>query len=83
MLKSKNPLTLWIIEFRTHQPEAKPLDGWRHLTQTAAAFGLLEWLTGFDPELQEVTYRRAPWLGEKRLGLESFRRQFHRAGLSA
>lgn len=79
-MKTRNPLTLWIFEFQENQPDAKPLDGWRCLTQTAAAFGLMHWLTGYDAERQEVIYRPAPWKAERRIGLETFRRQFSRAG---
>lgn len=74
-----NPLTAWIHAFLSNRPEAKPVDGWEHLVETAQAFPLvLDWLIGFDAEHQAVIYRRSHHTTEQRLNWDSFKRQFNR-----
>lgn len=74
-----NPLTAWIHAFLSNRPEARPVDAWEHLAQTAQAFPrVLDWLIGFDHDGQQVIYRRSHQRPEQRMNWASFKRQFHR-----
>lgn len=77
-MQTKNPLTRWIAEFIRHQPEASPAQGWKHLTEVAAAHGVLPWIVGFDGERCLLAYRLAHGLPARNIGQESFSRSFRR-----
>jgi len=75
----QNPLTIWLHEYLDHQPNAKPINGWRHLVDVATSFPrVLDWLSGFDHLRSEVIYRRSVETPEQRLCKASFDKQFTR-----
>lgn len=78
MSKSRNPLTSWIAEFIRNQPEASPAQGWKHLTEVAAAHGVLPWIVGFDSDSSLLAYRLDPGVPSRNIGQESFSRSFRR-----